>query len=471
MKTTRRPTERSGLHLRPQMDQIVNYLTYCQEKVRFPDRTARLVRNHPFMTQLDFFDMQEAQEIQWEEQQQRHAALNAARQMGLGVAEAEAQTQHRDQDDNADYWRKWWGYDEEDDDDVTNDYNDETEDQADDQERNRQNIVQQAQQELGQNPGTIPAMQVPAARARERMQRSRSPYTQRKVKPEPTKVEPVAPPPPRERMQRSRSPYRQPKVKPEPMKVEPVSPQPRGRDPRSRSPRIKQKGKPEPMQVDPNAPIPPVAKRERMQRSRSPYRQPKVKPEPMKSIKNEPTIKNEPKGASAEKKRVLGTGSAASTKAPRLQYNGGPVPPSLPRPPPRPPPTVSKPASRESFLALARAIGQPAANDAVAGRAGRPAAPANAAVAARAGGTAGVVRIATPVDKGRKNKKQRTDSVQIAGVNINKNKDMKFWEEASAREMRAQLNLRNRAGIGNWAFKDRQQLLDIIRSMIKKGEW
>ena len=49
------------------MEQIVHYLAMHQEKVKFPDRTALFIRNHPFMTQLDFFDMQEAQEMQWEE--------------------------------------------------------------------------------------------------------------------------------------------------------------------------------------------------------------------------------------------------------------------------------------------------------------------------------------------------------------------------------------------------------------------
>ncbi len=55
------------------MAQIVSYLTLHQEKVKFPDRTTTLIENHPFMTQLDFFDMQEARETQWGEQQQRHA--------------------------------------------------------------------------------------------------------------------------------------------------------------------------------------------------------------------------------------------------------------------------------------------------------------------------------------------------------------------------------------------------------------
>ena len=56
----------TGLHKRPKMMQIVNYLENGQEKMTYPDREAKFVRNHPFMTQLDFFDMQEDQERAWE---------------------------------------------------------------------------------------------------------------------------------------------------------------------------------------------------------------------------------------------------------------------------------------------------------------------------------------------------------------------------------------------------------------------
>ena len=56
----------TGLHKRPQMMQIVNYLENGQERVAYPDREAKFIRNHPFMTQLDFFDMQEDQERAWE---------------------------------------------------------------------------------------------------------------------------------------------------------------------------------------------------------------------------------------------------------------------------------------------------------------------------------------------------------------------------------------------------------------------
>ena len=63
------------------------------------------------------------------------------------------------------------------------------------------------------------------------------------------------------------------------------------------------------------------------------------------------------------------------------------------------------------------------------------------------------------------------DDLEISSVAINRSRDMWFWREASAREMRAQLNLRDRSKIGDWAFKSREQLLDIIEDMIRKGQW
>ena len=44
----------TGLRKKPQMMQIVNYLENGQERMAYPDREATFVRNHPFMTQLDF---------------------------------------------------------------------------------------------------------------------------------------------------------------------------------------------------------------------------------------------------------------------------------------------------------------------------------------------------------------------------------------------------------------------------------
>ena len=63
--------EKSGLRPRPQFEQIVDYLANGQERVNFPDREAKMIRNHPFMTQRDFFDMQIDQKRAWEEQKKQ----------------------------------------------------------------------------------------------------------------------------------------------------------------------------------------------------------------------------------------------------------------------------------------------------------------------------------------------------------------------------------------------------------------
>ena len=64
------------------------------------------------------------------------------------------------------------------------------------------------------------------------------------------------------------------------------------------------------------------------------------------------------------------------------------------------------------------------------------------------------------------------DDVEITDVKPNKNKSMKFWKEQSANELRAQLKLRDRKRFEDeWAFKNRDQLLDIIQELIKKKQW
>ena len=68
-------------------------------------------------------------------------------------------------------------------------------------------------------------------------------------------------------------------------------------------------------------------------------------------------------------------------------------------------------------------------------------------------------------------KKKDDDDVQISGMSINRNTDMDFWNETSAREMRNQLNLRFPGKKGDWDFKTRVQLLDIIKDKIKRGRW
>ena len=80
----------TGLRKRVQFEQILNYLTYGQENVVFPDREAKLVRNHPFMTQLDFFDMQEDQKNQWEEQKRQQEIEVIAEKFGMSAASVRA---------------------------------------------------------------------------------------------------------------------------------------------------------------------------------------------------------------------------------------------------------------------------------------------------------------------------------------------------------------------------------------------
>jgi len=70
----------SGLQPRPQMEQLVDYLANGQERVQFPNREAKQIRNHPFMTQVDFFDMQDEQSRAWADQVRKNEAQQAAEQ-------------------------------------------------------------------------------------------------------------------------------------------------------------------------------------------------------------------------------------------------------------------------------------------------------------------------------------------------------------------------------------------------------
>ena len=68
------------------MEEIVNYLANHQERMRFPDRQAKQIRNHPFMTQLDFFDTNEEQKRAWEVQRRRREVKEIATQAGTSEA-------------------------------------------------------------------------------------------------------------------------------------------------------------------------------------------------------------------------------------------------------------------------------------------------------------------------------------------------------------------------------------------------
>jgi hypothetical protein len=62
----------TGLRKRPTFEGIVDYLANGQEKTKYPNREAKQIRNHPYLTQLDgigMFEMQEQQENAWKEQE------------------------------------------------------------------------------------------------------------------------------------------------------------------------------------------------------------------------------------------------------------------------------------------------------------------------------------------------------------------------------------------------------------------
>ena len=68
------------------MEEIVNYLANHQERTPFPDRLAKQIRNHPFMTQLDFFDTNEEQKGAWEVQKRKEEVKEIATQAGTSEA-------------------------------------------------------------------------------------------------------------------------------------------------------------------------------------------------------------------------------------------------------------------------------------------------------------------------------------------------------------------------------------------------
>ena len=78
-----------------------------------------------------------------------------------------------------------------------------------------------------------------------------------------------------------------------------------------------------------------------------------------------------------------------------------------------------------------------------------------------------------PVKKDNKilKKKNDDDEPQMTGVSLNRSTDTAFWEQQSARELRTQLNLRQPGKVGDWAFKTRLQLINIVKDMIIRGTW
>ena len=54
----------NGLRKRPLYDELVQYIEKDPDKVKYPDRRAKLMRNHPYLTQLDGLTMEEMEHQQ-----------------------------------------------------------------------------------------------------------------------------------------------------------------------------------------------------------------------------------------------------------------------------------------------------------------------------------------------------------------------------------------------------------------------
>lgn len=76
-----------GLRERPNYDELINYLQTGQETIRYPDRFAKLLRESPYLTQLDGQGMEEMDEQQ--RQIKRHEQLmNAIEQVASNTKQS-----------------------------------------------------------------------------------------------------------------------------------------------------------------------------------------------------------------------------------------------------------------------------------------------------------------------------------------------------------------------------------------------
>lgn len=76
----------TGLHKRPTLDGIVDYLANGQESVKYPDRFAKQLRNHPYLTQFDaegIFEVEELDRKMREQEQKNQVIQNIVNQSGM----------------------------------------------------------------------------------------------------------------------------------------------------------------------------------------------------------------------------------------------------------------------------------------------------------------------------------------------------------------------------------------------------
>ena len=64
------------------------------------------------------------------------------------------------------------------------------------------------------------------------------------------------------------------------------------------------------------------------------------------------------------------------------------------------------------------------------------------------------------------------DDTQVSAIQPHKSSDVAYWKEQSANELRKELKLRDMQRFRNeWAFKSKDQLLEIIQGLIQAGTW
>ena len=83
-------------------------------------------------------------------------------------------------------------------------------------------------------------------------------------------------------------------------------------------------------------------------------------------------------------------------------------------------------------------------------------------------------QIQEPKRRGRPPKQANDvdDDVQVGQIKTNNNKTTSYWKQQSANEIRNQLKLRDRKRFNDeWAFKTKGQLIEIIKQLVKDGEW
>ncbi len=71
----------NGLRKRETYDELVDYLKGKQEVIKYPDRFAKRIREHPFLTQLDgegLVEMEKQQENAWKEQEKEQRVKEMA---------------------------------------------------------------------------------------------------------------------------------------------------------------------------------------------------------------------------------------------------------------------------------------------------------------------------------------------------------------------------------------------------------